>query len=83
MQRKVQGRLLTAASAGGGDRRAGVAGPATRDRKAPRPFKSAEKPISLHPLSFKQALVALLQIGPPRSEPRDDAPDSGPPTSEP
>ena len=32
--------------------------------KAPRSFKSAEKPVSLYPLSFKQAVVALLQVGP-------------------
>lgn len=32
--------------------------------KPARPFKSAEKPVSLYPLSFKQAVVALLQIGP-------------------
>ena len=43
--------------------------------RPPRPFKSAEKPVSLHPLSFKQAVIALLQVGPidrdedPRSEP--------------
>lgn len=29
-----------------------------------RTFKSAEKPVSLHPLSLKQALEALLQVGP-------------------
>lgn len=33
-------------------------------RQKPRQFKSAEKPLSLHPLSFKEALVALLQVGP-------------------
>ena len=32
--------------------------------RPPRPFKSAEKPVSLHPLSFKQAVIALLQVGP-------------------
>ena len=32
--------------------------------KPARPFKSAEKPVSLYPLSFKQAVVALLQVGP-------------------
>ena len=36
----------------------------TEGKKQPRPFKSAEKPISLHPLSFKQAVTALLQVGP-------------------
>ena len=36
----------------------------TAGAKAPRPFSSAEKPGSLYPLSFKQAVVALLQVGP-------------------
>ena len=31
--------------------------------RPPRPFKSAEKPVSLHPLSFKQAVIALLRVG--------------------
>lgn len=35
-----------------------------RDQRNPRPFKSAEKPVSLYPLSYKQALEALLQTGP-------------------
>lgn len=50
----------------------------------PRQFQSAEKPISLHPLSFKQALVALLQIGridlerkPGGAAARETGPDSG------
>ena len=38
--------------------------PETGASKPARPFKSAEKPVSLYPLSFKQAVVALLQVGP-------------------
>ena len=38
--------------------------PETGPAKPARPFKSAEKPVSLYPLSFKQAVVALLQLGP-------------------
>lgn len=51
----------------------------TDGKKTPRPFKSAEKPVSLHPLSFKDAVVALLQVGRLDDDPPskgDPAPDS-------
>ena len=51
----------------------------TDEKKPPRPFKSAEKPVSLHPLSFKEAVVALLQVGRLDDDTRsrgDPAPDS-------
>lgn len=41
----------------------------TEGKKSPRPFKSAEKPVSLYPLSFKQAVIALLQLDPPQASP--------------
>ncbi len=37
-------------------------------------MKSAEKPVSLHPLSFKQAIVALLQVGPVDTDAPSDPP---------
>ena len=50
--------------------------------KAPRPLKSAEKPVSLYPLSFKQAIVALLQVGPIGNDaPSEEAPDTDPQTT--
>jgi hypothetical protein len=49
----------------------------TSHSRKPRPFKSAEKPVSLYPLSYKQALEALLQVGPVSVDPPADpgAPD--------
>ena len=44
----------------------------SRDQRKSRPFKSAEKPVSLHPLSYKQALQALLQVGPLGADLRSD-----------
>lgn len=44
----------------------------TSQTRKQRPFKSAEKPVSLHPLSYKQALEALLQIGPVSVDPPAD-----------
>jgi len=46
----------------------------TQGQKKPRQFKSAEKPLSLHPLSFKEALVALLQVGPVELDRPSDRP---------
>ena len=52
--------------------------PRTDGKKPPRPFKSAEKPISLHPLSFKQAVTALLLVGPLEDDtPRGDQASDG------
>lgn len=46
----------------------------TSHSRKPRSFKSAEKPVSLYPLSYKQALQALLQVGPiPVDPPADQA----------
>ena len=44
--------------------------------------KSAEKPVSLHPLSFKEAVASLLSVPPPAdpaelSGPADARADSG------
>lgn len=36
----------------------------TPGRRATRTHKSAEKPVSLYPLSFKQAVECLLKIKP-------------------
>jgi len=40
----------------------------TSHSRKPRPFKSAEKPVSLYPLSYKQAVEALLQVGPVKAD---------------
>lgn len=34
--------------------------------------KPAEKPISLHPLKFEEAVVDLLKVKPSREEPKAD-----------
>ena len=34
------------------------------DSKNPSPQRSAEKPVSLHPLKFKEAVGALLEVDP-------------------
>lgn len=46
----------------------------TSHSRKPRPFKSAEKPVSLYPLSYKQALQALLQVGPVTVDPPAEKP---------
>ena len=35
----------------------------------PEKKKPAEKPISLHPLKFEEAVVDLLKVKPPKKEP--------------
>jgi hypothetical protein len=37
-------------------------------RKKPRPPANAEKPVSLNPLGFEEAMAALLAVKPERSE---------------
>ena len=74
----MHSRLLTA---GAQDSRARdrITMSETAGAKAPRPIKSAEKPVSLHPLSFKQAIVALLQVGPVDTDaPSETAPETAP-----
>lgn len=50
----------------------------TSHSRKPRTFKSAEKPVSLHPLSYKQAVEALLLVGPLSAEPPAGQGDGNP-----
>lgn len=50
----------------------------TSHSRKPRPFKSAEKPVSLYPLSYKQALEALLQVGPVTADRQTDRTEEKP-----
>jgi len=42
---------------------------------------NSRKPISLHGLSFRQALAALLAVKPPKEKPQDESKETKKPSS--